>query len=156
MEGIPLTNDVALFLGSELASNVRELEGSLTRLGAYASIRRCPITVEFAREVLQTVLREQRPSVSFDDIATAVCDHFSLRPTDLRSKRRSRNVVVPRQLAMYLCRRLLNASFPHIGDLFARDHSTVIHATTVTERRIKEDTAFQAMAERLERTIRGQ
>ena len=156
MEGIPITNEVALFLGSELASNVRELEGSLTRLGAYASIRRCPITVEFARDVLQTVLREQRPTVSFDDIATAVCDHFSLRPTDLRSKRRSRNVAVPRQLAMYLCRRLLNASFPHIGDLFGRDHSTVIHATTVTERRIKEDTAFQAMAERLERTIRGQ
>ena len=156
MEGIPITNEVALFLGSELASNVRELEGSLTRLGAYASIRRCPITVEFARDVLQTVLREQRPSVSFDDIATAVCDHFSLRPTDLRSKRRSRNVAVPRQLAMYFCRRLLNASFPHIGDLFGRDHSTVIHATTVTERRIKEDTAFQAMAERLERTIRGQ
>src|SRR5437016_7486081 len=156
MEGIPLPNEVALFLGSELASNVRELEGSLTRLGAHASIRRCPITVEFARDVLQTVLREQRPSVSFDDIATAVCDHFSLRPTDLRSKRRSRNVVVPRQLAMYFCRRLLNASFPHIGDLFGRDHSTVIHATTVTERRIKEDTAFQAMAERLERTIRGQ
>jgi chromosomal replication initiator protein len=156
MEGIPITDEVALFLGSELASNVRELEGSLTRLGAYASIRRCPITVEFAREILQTVLREQRPSVSFDDIATAVCDHFSLRPTDLRSKRRSRNVAVPRQLAMYLCRRLMNASFPHIGDLFGRDHSTVIHATTVTERRIKEDTAFQAIAERLERTIRGQ
>jgi chromosomal replication initiator protein len=156
MEGIPITDEVALFLGSELASNVRELEGSLTRLGAYASIRRCRITVDFAREVLQTVLREQRPNISFDDIATAVCDHFSLRPTDLRSKRRSRNVAVPRQLAMYLCRRLLNASFPHIGDLFGRDHSTVIHATAVTERRIKEDAAFQAMAERLERTIRGQ
>ena len=156
MEGIPLTDEVALFLGSELGSNVRELEGSLTRLGAYASIRRCSITVEFAREVLQTVLREQRPTVSFEDIATAVCNHFSLRPTDLRSKRRSRNVAVPRQLAMYLCRRLMSASFPHIGDLFGRDHSTVIHATAVTERRIKEDTAFQAVAERLERTIRGQ
>jgi len=85
---------------------------------------------------------------------TAVCSHFSLRPIDLRSRRRSKNVVVPRQLAMYLCRRLMGASFPHIGELFARDHSTVIHATAVTERRIKEDAAFQATAERLEQNIR--
>jgi chromosomal replication initiator protein len=156
MEGIPITDDVALFLGSELASNVRELEGSLTRLGAWASVNRIPITVDLAREVLQTVLKPQRPTVSFDDIVAAVCNHFSLRPGDLRSKRRSKNVVVPRQLAMYLCRRLLNASFPHIGDLFGRDHSTVIHATSVTARRIKEDAAFQATVERLERTLRGQ
>ncbi len=154
MEGIPLPNEVALFLGSELGSNVREIEGSLTRLGAYASMRREPITVEFAREVLQTVLKPHAPSVSFDDIVTAVCGHFSLRPIDLRSKRRSKNVAVPRQLAMYLCRRLMGASYPHIGELFARDHSTVIHAAAVTARRIKEDAAFQATAERLERSIR--
>ena len=154
MEGIPLPNEVALFLGSEFASNVRELEGSLTRLGAYASMRRQPITVEFAREVLQTVLKPQVPSVAFDDIVAAVCSHFSLRPGDLRSKRRSKNVVVPRQLAMFLCRRLMSASFPHIGELFGRDHSTVIYATTVTERRIKDDAAFQATVERLERSIR--
>ena len=156
MEGIPLTGEVALFLGSELASNVRELEGSLTRLGAYASITRRPITVDFAREVLQAVLKRRAPTMSPDDIMTAVCNHFSLRPADLRSKRRSRNVAVPRQLAMYLCRRLLNISFPNIGDVFGRDHSTVIHASSVTERRIKDDPAFQATVEQLERTIRGQ
>jgi chromosomal replication initiator protein len=156
MEGIPLTGEVALFLGSELASNVRELEGSLTRLGAYASLTRRPITVDFAREVLQAVLKRREPAVSPDDIMAAVCNHFSLRPADLRSKRRSRNVAVPRQLAMYLCRRLLNISFPTIGDVFGRDHSTVIHASSVTERRIKDDPAFQATVERLERTIRGQ
>ena len=154
MEGIPLPNEVALCLWSEHASNVGELEESLTRLGAHASLARRPITVEFAREVLQTVLKPRVPSVSFDAIVDAVCTHFSLRPIDLRSKRRSRNVVVPRQLAMYLCRRLMSASFPHIGELFGRDHSTVIHATAVTERRIKEDAAFQATLERLERSLR--
>jgi chromosomal replication initiator protein len=154
-ESIPLTNEVALFLASQIASNVRELEGSLTRLGAYASITRRPITVDFAREVLQTMLKPNQPVVTFDSIAGAVCEHFSLRPGDLRSKRRTRSVVVPRQLAMYLCRRLMRASFPHIGELFGRDHSTVIHATSVIERRIKEDAAFQATLERLERTIRG-
>jgi chromosomal replication initiator protein len=156
LERIELTHDVALFLATSIASNVRELEGSLTRLGAYASLNHRPITIEFAREVLQSVLKPQQPTLTFDVIASAVCDHFSLRPTDLRSKRRSRNVAVPRQLAMYLCRRMLKASFPHIGDLFGRDHSTVIHATTVTERRIKEDPAFQATVERIQRTIREQ
>src|SRR5206468_7536064 len=97
MEGIPLPNEVALCLWSEHASNVGELEESLTRLGAHASLARRPITVEFAREVLQTVLKPRVPSVSFDAIVDAVCTHFSLRPIDLRSKRRSRNVVVPRQ-----------------------------------------------------------
>jgi chromosomal replication initiator protein len=154
MERIPLPHDVALFLGSEFSANVRELEGSLTRLGAHASLAHRPITVEFAREVLQAVLKPQTPKVSFDEIVTAVCSRFSVRPVDLRSKRRSKNVVMPRQLAMYLCRRLMNVSFPHIGELFARDHSTVIHATTVTERRIKEDAAFQATVERLERSLR--
>ncbi len=154
MERIPLPHDVALFLGSEFAANVRELEGSLTRLGAHASLAHRPITVEFAREVLQAVLKPQTPKVSFDEIVTAVCSRFSVRPIDLRSKRRSKNVVLPRQLAMYLCRRLMSVSFPHIGELFGRDHSTVMHATTVTERRIKEDAAFQATVERLERSIR--
>src|SRR5262249_38331368 len=155
-EGIPLAHEAALFLGTELGSNVREIEGALTRLGAHASINRRPITIDFARDVLHAMLRSARPSVSFDQIAVAVSDRFSLRPTDLRSKRRSKNVAVPRQLAMYLCRRLMNASFPQIGELFGRDHSTVIHAVNVTGRRIKDDTAFQATVEQLERTIRGQ
>jgi chromosomal replication initiator protein len=155
-EGIPLAQEVALFLGTELGSNVREIEGALTRLGAHASINRRPITIDFARDVLHAMLRSARPSISFDQIAVAVSDHFSLRPTDLRSKRRSKNVAVPRQLAMYLCRRLMSASFPHIGELFGRDHSTVIHAVNVTGRRIKDDTAFQATVEQLERTLRGQ
>ena len=156
LEGIALEHDVALFLATNIASNVRELEGSLTRLGAYASLTRRPITIEFAREVLQTMLKPKPAAVTFDAIAGAVCDHFALRPGDLRSKRRSRNVAVPRQLAMYLCRQLMNASFPHIGELFGRDHSTVIHATAATERRIKNDAAFQATVERIERTIRGE
>src|SRR5438132_13032282 len=85
MEGIPLPNDVALFLGSEFTANVRELEGSLTRLGAHASLAHRPITIEFARQVLQAVLKPQVPRVSFDEILTGVCRHFSVPPADLRS-----------------------------------------------------------------------
>jgi chromosomal replication initiator protein len=155
LEGIPLLHDVALFLAAQIASNVRELEGLLTRLGAKASFMRRELNVEFAREVMQSEPRSAQPSVTFEDVTKAVCEHFSLRPQDLRSKRRTRNVALPRQLAMYFCRRLIGASYPHIGELFGRDHSTVMHAMDVTERRIKDDPAFQATAEQLERSIRG-
>jgi len=156
LEGQVLPHDVALFLAEEVASNVRELEGILTRLFAHASIGRRSLSVEFAREVLQTVLRNRPRAITFDDIATVVCEHFSLRASDLRSRRRSRHIATPRQVAMYLCREVMQASYPQIGDLFARDHSTVIHATTVVGRRIKEDPSFQATVERLERMLRGQ
>jgi chromosomal replication initiator protein len=156
LEGIPLPTDVALFLGGHLSSNVRELEGFLTRLGAYASIGRRVITIEFAREVLQQFLKPKEPKISYEAITDAVCAHYSLRPSDLRSKRRSHNVALPRQVAMYLCRQLLSLSFPQVGQRFGRDHSTVIHANTVVQRRLKEDPAFQATVEGLERSIRGQ
>jgi len=156
LEGIPLDHEVALFIAGHIASNVRELEGSLTRLGAYASLHRRPITVDLVREVLQAVAAGRRRPVSFNDIFGVVCDHFSLRPDDLHSKRRSKNVAMPRQLAMYLCRRLLGASFPQVGQAFHRDHSTVIHAVTTTERRLKDDAALRATVECLERTLRGQ
>jgi len=155
LEGVPLEPDVALFIAGHIASNVRELEGSLTRLGAYASLRRLPITLDLAREVLQAASASATKPIGFKDVFGAVCDHFSLRPDDLESRRRSKNVAGPRQLAMYLCRKLLGASFPQVGVAFDRDHSTVIHAVTVTERRLKEDAALRATIERLERTLRG-
>jgi len=155
-ESIPISPDVALFLAEQIASNVRELEGSLLRLGAHASLSRRPITPDYAREVLHIVLQAKPRALTFDDIATAVCHHFSVRQIDLRSRRRSRHVALPRQVAMYLCRRHMNASFPQIGSLFSRDHSTVIHAVTTIEHRLKEDASLQAALMVLERTIRGE
>ena len=154
-EGIELPPDVANFLAENIDSNVRELEGSLTRLGAFASLNKCPITVDFARDVLQSVLRDRvERAITIESIQKAVCDFFRIRPNDLRSKRRTRTVALPRQVAMYLCRRYTNASFPVIGDRFGgRDHSTVIHAHQVIERRVREDPAFRATVERLERLL---
>ena len=154
-EGIELPQDVAIFLATSIDSNVRELEGSLTRLGAFASLNKCPITVDFARDVLQSVLRERVDrAITIESIQKAVCDFFRIRPNDLRSKRRTRTIALPRQVAMYLCRRYTNASFPVIGDRFGgRDHSTVIHAAQVIERRLREDPAFRATVERLERLL---
>ena len=154
-EGIELPQEVAIFLATNIDSNVRELEGSLTRLGAFASLNKCPITVDFAREVLQSVLRDRGDrAITIESIQRAVCDFFRVRPTDLRSKKRTRTVALPRQVAMYLCRRYTDASFPVIGDRFGgRDHSTVIHAAQVIERRLREDATFRATVERLERLL---
>jgi chromosomal replication initiator protein len=155
LETIDLPQEVAIFLATHIDSNVRELEGSLTRLGAFASLNKCPITVEFAREVLQNALRDRdHRVVTIDTIQRAVCEFFHIRPNDLRSKRRTRTVVLPRQLAMYLCRRYTDASFPVIGDRFGgRDHSTVIHAAQTIERKLRENADFRATVERLEKLL---
>jgi chromosomal replication initiator protein len=155
IEGIDMPQEVAIFLATNIDSNVRELEGSLTRVGAFASLNKCPITVDFAREVLQSVLRDRADrAVTIETIQKAVCEFFRIRPTDLRSKKRTRTVALPRQVAMYLCRRHTDASFPVIGDRFGgRDHSTVIHAAQVVERRLRDDPAFRATVERLERLL---
>ncbi|HVM95498.1 MAG TPA: chromosomal replication initiator protein DnaA [Candidatus Acidoferrales bacterium] len=154
VEHIELPHDVALFLASNIDSNVRELEGSLTRLGAFASLNKCEITVDFSRQVLQNILREKSSAITIDSIQRAVCDFFHVRPADLRSKKRTRIVALPRQVAMYLCRRYTDASFPAIGDRFGgRDHSTVIHATQVVEQRIKEDPTMRAAIDRLQRIL---
>jgi len=153
-ERIELPHDVALFLARHIDSNVRELEGSLTRLGAFASLNKCEITVDFARDVLQSMLREKDTAITIESIQKAVCDFFRIRPADLRSKKRTRTVAVPRQVAMYLCRRHTQASFPVIGDRFGgRDHSTVIHAMQVVDERIKQDATFRATVERIERML---
>ena len=154
IEQIELPSDVAMFLASNINSNVRELEGSLTRLGAFASLNKCQITVDFAREVLHTVLREKDRIVTIESIQKAICDFFDLRPSELRSKKRTKTIALPRQVAMYLCRRHTGASFPVIGDRFGgRDHSTVIHAANTVERKMQEDSSFRATVERLERMI---
>src|SRR4029077_3121405 len=91
-EAVELPHDVAMFLATNIDSNVRELEGSLTRLGAFASLNKCEITVEFARQVLQNILREKESTITIESIQKAVCEFFSIRPSDLRSKKRTRAV----------------------------------------------------------------
>jgi chromosomal replication initiator protein len=156
LEGIHLPQDVAIFLASNIDSNVRELEGSLTRLGAFASLNKCAISEELAREVLKNTLRENsKHALTIEAVQKVVCEFFNLRSRDLISKKRSRSVAVPRQLAMYLCRVHTNASFPTIGEHFGgRDHSTAIHATQVVERRLREDEALRDIMAQLERALR--
>jgi chromosomal replication initiator protein len=150
--GVPLPADVARLV-AEHAITVLELEALAERIRLRAGATRRGMSVAVAEEVLGST--RGRAEVSFDVIARAVCEQFSVRPNDLRSRRRTQDVAVPRQLAMYLCRRLTHASYPRIGELFGRDHSTVMHATDATERRRRTDIAFHAAVEEIERRIRG-
>jgi chromosomal replication initiator protein len=153
-EGVKLPQDVGLFLASHIDSNVRELEGSLTRLGAFASLTKAAITVDLAKDVLRNTLKNAQREITVENIQKTICEYFNVKIGDLKAKRRTQNIALPRQVAMYLCRKHTETSFPAIGDKFGgRDHSTVIHASKTIERKIKEDPHMQTTIEKLERNL---
>jgi chromosomal replication initiator protein len=155
MEDVKLPHEVALFLASQIDSNVRELEGSLTRLGAFASLTKAEISIDLAKVVLQNTLRGMHREVTIENIQKTICNHFNIRMVDLKSKRRTKNITLPRHVAMYLCRKYTSISFPVIGEKFGgRDHSTVIHASRNIEKKIKDDLSMRFIVERLEKTIK--
>ncbi len=153
-EGIQLPHDVAIFLATNIDSNVRELEGSLTRLGAFASLTKTQMTVELTKEVLRNTLKGPQREITVEGIQKTICDFYNIKLGDLKAKRRTKNIAIPRQVAMYLCRKYTETSFPAIGDKFGgRDHSTVIHASKTVERKLKEDPYMQTTIEKLERNL---
>jgi chromosomal replication initiator protein len=154
VEKVTLPREVAIFLASNIDSNVRELEGSLTRLGAFASLTRTNMTIDLAKEVLRNTLRGSQREITIEGIQKTICDYYNIKVGDLKAKRRTKNIAIPRQVAMYLCRKYTETSFPAIGDKFGgRDHSTVIHASKTIERKIKEDPYMLTTIEKLERNL---
>lgn len=132
---IDLPNEVAFFIAKRIRSNVRELEGALKRVAANAQFTGKAITMDFVREALKDLLAAQDKMVTIDNIQKTVAEYYKIKVTDLLSRRRSRSVARPRQMAMALAKELTNHSLPEIGDAFnGRDHTTVLHAC----RKIKE------------------
>jgi len=126
---VDLPNEVAFFIAKRLPSNIRELEGALRRVIANSSFTGTPITLEFAKDALRDLLALQAKLVTIDNIQKMVAEYYKIRIADLLSKKRSRSIARPRQMAMALCKELTNHSLPEIGDAFGgRDHTTVIHA----------------------------
>lgn len=143
---LDVPDDVAFFIGKRFRSNIRELEGALHRVVAHANFRGAPITLEFAKEALKDLLALQEKMITIDNIQKTVAEYFKIRVADLLSKRRSRSVTRPRQVAMALAKELTNHSLPEIGDAFGgRDHTTVLHACRKvadlrrSEQRVNED-----------------
>ncbi|MBS5939902.1 chromosomal replication initiator protein DnaA [Clostridium sartagoforme] len=130
VEKLNVANEVMVYIATKIKSNIRELEGALIRIVAYSSLTNRPITVELAGEALKDIIsNKQNKNVTIDVIQDVVAAYFNLRIEDLKSQRRTRNIAYPRQIAMYLSRKLTDMSLPKIGEEFGgRDHTTVIHA----------------------------
>jgi chromosomal replication initiator protein len=153
---LEIAPDLALFLATHIKTNIRELEGSLLRLNAFSSLTGRKMTVDLAREVLRDTIRDTRVMVSIDHILKVVADRFQMKTSDLKSKRRTKTVVYPRQLAMYLCRTLTDSSFPEIGRQFGgKDHSTVIHAVRLIAGQVEHDHQTKITVDGLIKAING-
>jgi chromosomal replication initiator protein len=155
LEGIHLDDEVALFIASHIKTNIRELEGSLTRLGAFSSLTGEPITIELAKRVLGDILDEKQRVITVDEIQKVVADRFRIKIPELKAKKRTKTLVYPRQVAMYLCRELTEMSFPEIGKHFGgKDHSTVIHAFRHIQNAIASDTQTKELVSELIKKIK--
>ncbi len=142
---IAVPQEVVMFLAKRISSNVRELEGALNRIAAYAAMQNRVIDLDFVSEVLANILRANQRRISIDEIQTRVSDHYRIRKAEMTSARRAREVARPRQVAMYLSKQLTPRSLPEIGRRFGgRDHTTVIHAVRQIEKLRAQDAELDA------------
>ncbi len=142
-EAVPLPDNVAIYIAGKIKSNIRELEGSLIRLIAYASLTGQEITLQLAQDVLKNILDHEEKAVTIEIIQKHVADYYNLKLTELKSRNNSKSVAMPRQIAMYLCKSLTHASLPEIGRSFGgKHHSTVIHSIRKVEALRKRDSNF--------------
>ena len=156
LPGVVMPHAVVDFLARRVASSVRELEGALNRIGAYAMMTGRAIDIPFVEEVLANVLRANQRRISIDEIQTQVAEHFKIRKAEMTSARRAREVARPRQVAMYLSKQLTPKSLPDIGRRFGgRDHTTVIHAVKQIEKLRAADAELDADIRLLTRQLEG-
>ncbi len=154
MDGIALPDDVAIYLATNIKSNVRELEGLLIRVAAFAGLQEQPITIEFAKETLKNFLTQAAHSLTVDAVQKEVANYFNVKLTDLKSPKRHQAIARPRQIAMYLARKLCKASYPELGQRFGgKDHTTVLSACRKIEELVQTDPKTRHTVEELERHL---
>jgi chromosomal replication initiator protein len=156
LEGSELQEDVAFFIAKNLRSNVRELEGALRKVLAFASFHARAITVELAREALKDLLQASTGQITVELIQRTVADYYKIKVSDMYSKRRPTSIAAPRQVAMYLAKELTQKSLPEIGELFGgRDHTTVLHAVRKIADARGKDSELNHALHVLEQTLKG-
>jgi chromosomal replication initiator protein len=149
LEGVQLPEEVAEFIAQQVKSNIRELEGLLTRVIAYSSLTDKPLSPALARETLKDILPEEGKKPAASEIIKVVARHYDLKVSEIKSKSNSRQIVIPRQVAMYLCKRLTDLSYPEIGKLFNdKHHSTVMYSCETVQKKRGSDPDF-------DRTLHG-
>jgi chromosomal replication initiator protein len=156
LDNVSLPQDVAFYLAANVENNVRVLEGSLVRVGAFASLHSAPITMELAKEVMGHIIKEKRREITVDAIIKEVGLHFTIKTSDIKSDRRIKSIMLPRQIAIYLARKLTDHSLVSIGERFGgKDHATVIHSIKKIEEEIKVKKELKEIVEKLERKIKS-
>ncbi len=158
VENIDVTDDVMQYIATKIQSNIRELEGALIRVVAYSSLTNREITQQLAEEALKDILSNNKPvEITVDTIKEAVSKHFKIKIEDFNSKRRTRAIAYPRQIAMYLTRELTDLSLPKIGDEFGgRDHTTVIHACEKVSSDLSSDANLKRKLDNIIEELKGQ
>ena len=148
LDNILIDDDILSNIATRIDSNIRELEGTLNKLIAKASLTNSPITMEMAERAINDIVSQQEKVISSDYIQEVVGKYFNINPKDLKGSKRSNDITFPRQIAMYLCRNVANMSLPQIGkDFGKRDHTTVMHACSKIEKEIKEKSNTKLIVE---------
>jgi chromosomal replication initiator protein len=157
VENLSIENDVLLYIATKIQSNIRELEGALIKIVAYSSLTKKEITVDLAEEALKDIISSSKPKeITVNLIKEVVAKNFNIKSEDFNSKKRTRAIAYPRQVAMYLCRELTDLSLPKIGDEFGgRDHTTVIHAYEKISSNLKSNSTFNKKIENVIKEIQG-
>ncbi|HHW71788.1 MAG TPA: chromosomal replication initiator protein DnaA [Firmicutes bacterium] len=155
-DNLVIDQEILSYIATHIQSNIRELEGSLVRVIAHANLHNTPLTLETVADALKDILKTPaHQPVTIEGIMGTVADYYSIKVSELKSKRRTRNITFPRQIAMYLARDLTESSLPEIGEAFGgRDHSTVIHAIEKIESELKLDPSLQSTITELISLIR--
>ncbi len=145
LEGIEIPHDVITLVASSITTNIREIEGAYTKIVAYAGIMKIPITIELAKNILNEMgAIVQSKQITFEAINQATASYFKIKPEELLTKKRTQNIATARHIAMYLCRELIDLSYPRIGEIYGgRDHSTVIHAYDKINAQRKKDPSIE-------------
>jgi len=151
---IKITDEIAYFLANSITSNIRELEGLLIRIGAFSSLTSTPIDITMAKSVLKDVLIEKNKEITVEEIQKTVANYFNTKISDIKSSKRHKSLVLPRQISMYITRKLTDLSYPEIGANFGgKDHSTIIYAIKKIEKLIDKDVHIKVTIDKLMSTI---
>lgn len=155
LENLKVPDDVLTYIGTNILSNIRELEGALNRVIAYSTLYHREITEPMAMEALKDILSGKKRLVTADLIKEHVGEYFNVKLEDFNAKKRTRSIVYPRQIAMFLCREMTDLSLPKIGEEFGRDHTTILHAYDKITAEVNADTQLKLLLDELKNKISG-
>jgi chromosomal replication initiator protein len=156
-ESVAVSDDVILYIAEKIKSNIRELEGALKRVVANAVLLKQNVTLDLARSILKDMVKEKESRIVADSVFDEVANYFNVRISDIKGRRRTKQMVMPRQVAMYLIRKLTDHSLPEIGELCGgRDHTTILHACESIETDMKKDTKLKELVSKLMAQLRGE